>query len=90
MRSRIPSVIFSASAITTGITACASMDFPLAEASNYPDRKLFDVVRIEALFPNKLFKIANPFYEVDVISRNVLIVVLNSFEASLVSFVLDF
>lgn len=29
MRSRIPSVIFSASAITTGISACASMDFPL-------------------------------------------------------------
>ena len=31
MRSRIPSVIDSASAITTGIAACASMDFPLAK-----------------------------------------------------------
>ena len=38
--SYVPSVIFSASAITTSISACASMDFPLAEASNYPDRIL--------------------------------------------------
>ena len=38
MRSRIPSVIYSASAITTGIAACASMDFPLAEASYHPNR----------------------------------------------------
>lgn len=33
-----PSIIFSTSVITTSIAACASMDFPLAEASNYPDR----------------------------------------------------
>jgi len=36
--SYVPSVIFSASAITTGIAACASMDFPLPYGSNYPDR----------------------------------------------------
>ena len=30
--SYVPSIIFSASAITTDITACASMDFPLLPA----------------------------------------------------------
>ena len=51
----VPSVIFSASAITTSITARASMDFPLAEASNHPDRMLFNVMRIESVLPQKCF-----------------------------------
>ena len=50
--SYVPSVIFSASAITTDIAVRASMDFPLQmQRLSRPDYFLFDGVRIIAMSP---------------------------------------
>ena len=52
--SYVPSVIFSASAITTSITARASMDFPLQEQRlSRPEFCLLDGVRIESVGPEE-------------------------------------
>ena len=66
--SYVPSIIFSASAITTGITACASMDFPLTIVSNYPDRMLFNCMGIISQFVDKCFVLINLLNKVDIIT----------------------
>jgi len=54
--SYVPSVIFSASAITTSIAARASMDFPLQmQRLSRPEFQLFNCVRIESVRPKKFF-----------------------------------
>ena len=50
--SYVPSVIFSASAITTSVAARASMDFPLQmQRLSRPEFQLFNGVRIETMRP---------------------------------------
>ena len=58
--SYVPSVIFSASAITTDIAVRASMDFPLQmQRLSRPDFLFFNSVRIESVSPEEFLQAIN-------------------------------
>lgn len=70
--SHIPSVIFSASAITTDIAVCASMDFPLTFVSDYLGRiLLLDGIWIKSLFPKEFFQLIDLLQEGNVVARRI-------------------